>query len=31
LEGLIVLPDATRAALEEKVARMLGTGSSAAT
>lgn len=28
--GLIVLPDATRAALEEKVARMLGTGSSAA-
>ena len=31
LEGLIVLPDATRAALEEKVARMLGTGSSTAT
>ena len=26
LEGLIVLPDATRAALEEKVARMLGAG-----
>lgn len=30
LEGLIVLPEATRAALEEKVARMLGAGPSAA-